>query len=418
MRKIIYLLILILILILSLSNITLATQNLEIKISNSEIIKDNNFKIYVNIGDIQVASYKLNINYDNTKVEYINGPENTNNVENKIISVWFDETGGSNTKTNQEIAVFEFKAKEVGNIDFNIESEFFDKNGNEIEINNTHISAKVVEENNEVLKSVEIQGEDNNSLLKSMRLDKEGIIPEFSPEIKDYYFIADTSINNLEVTAIPEATNAQVNIIGNNNLKDGINKIEIEVTSRDGTNKSVYNINVTKTNDREAANANLEMLAIEYVTLEPLFDTNILNYKASVSNDFTDLNVLAVPENVNGKVEIQGNKDLKVGDNTVTVNITAPNNITIKKYEIIVHKRTEEEDKNFEEEQKINVEKLNEIIEEKDSQFLSNEEKIENNKKVLLIIISLVIAIGILIFIIQKLKNNVKKYSSFKQNDN
>lgn len=418
MRKIISLLILMLILILSLSNITLATQNLEIKISNSEIIKDNNFKIYVNIGDIQVASYKLNINYDNTKVEYIDGPENTNNSENKIISVWFDETGGNNPKTNQEIAVFEFKAKEVGNIDFNIESEFFDKNGNEIEINNTHISAKVVEENNEVLKSVEIQGEDNNSLLKIMRLDKEGIIPEFSPEIKDYYFIADTSINNLEVIAIPEATNAQVKITGNNNLKDGINKIEIEVTSRDGTNKSVYNINVTKTDDQEAANANLEMLAIEYVTLEPLFDTNILNYKASVSNDFTDLNVLAVPENVNGKVEIQGNKDLQVGDNTVTVNITAPNNITIKKYEIIVHKRTEEEDKNFEEEQKINVEKLNEIIEEKDSQFLSNEEKIENNKKVLLIIISLVIAIGILIFIIQKLKNNVKKYSSFKQNDN
>ena len=67
-----------------------------------------------------------------------------------------------------------------------------------------------------------------------MRLDKEGIIPEFSPEIKDYYFIADTSINNLEVTAIPEATNAQVNIIGNNNLKGGINKIEID------KNKNIY----------------------------------------------------------------------------------------------------------------------------------------------------------------------------------
>lgn len=413
MKKIIYLLIITLIFILILSINTLAAENLKIQISNSEIIKDNNFKIYINIGNIQVASYKLNINYDNTKVAYINGPENTNNLENEIISVWFDETGGNNTKVNQEIAVFEFKAKEVGNIDFNIESEFFDKNGNEIEINNTHINAKIVEENSENAKNSQIQGEDNNSLLKIMRLDKEGIIPEFSPEIKEYYFIADTSINNLEVTAIPEATNAQVNITGNDNLKDGINKIGIEVTSRDGTSKSIYTINVTKTDDKEAANANLEMLAIENVTLEPLFDINILNYKANVSNEFTDLNVLAVPENVNGKIEIQGNRNLQVGDNTVIVNVTAPNNITIKKYEIIVHKRTEEENKNFEEEQKVNAERLNSILDEQNQDEINGN---ENNNKVnkyvvnsIYIILGIIASIGIISWIIVKLKKKSKK---------
>ena len=249
-----------------------------------------------------------------------------------------------------------------------------------------------------------------------MRLDKEGVIPEFSPEIKDYYFIADTSINNLEVTAIPEATNAQVNITGNNDLKDGINKIEIEVTSRDGTSKSIYTINVTKTDDREAANANLEMLAIEYVTLEPIFDTNILNYKASISNDFTDLNILAVPENVNGKIEIQGNKDLQVGDNTVTVNVTAPNNITIKKYEIIVHKRTEEEDKNFEKEQKINVEKLNNILDEQNQEIINNGgnnnnyENSTNIARIVYIIIGIIVIIVIVVWSILKFrkKNKVK----------
>ena len=413
MKKIMYLLIITLIFILILSINTLAAENLKIQISNSEIIKDNNFKIYINIGNIQVASYKLDINYDNTKVEYINGPENTNNLENKIISVWFDETGGNNTKVNQEIAVFEFKAKEIGNIDFNIESEFFDKNGNEIEINNTHINAKIVEENSENAKNSQIQGEDNNSLLKIMRLDKEGIIPEFSPEIKDYYFIADTSINNLEVTAIPETTNAQVNITGNNNLKDGINKIEIQVTSRDRTSKSIYTINVTKTGDKEAANANLEMLAIENVILEPLFDTNILNYKANVSNDFTDLNVLAVPENVNGKIEIQGNRNLKIGDNTVIVNVTAPNNITIKKYEIIVHKRTEEEDKNFEEEQKVNAEKLNSILDEQNQDEINgNENNNGVNKNIaenIYIILGIIASIGIISWIIIKLKKKSKK---------
>ena len=409
MKKIIYfsIVVLILIFILSISNNTLASENLEIKISSFEIIKDENFKIYINIGNIEVASYLLNINYDDNKVEYVNGPENTNKLDNRIISIWFDETGGNSPKINQEIAVFEFKAKEIGNIDFNIEGEFFDKNGNEIKINNQHINAKIVETNNEVLKNTQIQGEDNNSLLKIMRLDKEGIIPEFSPEIKDYYFIADSTINNLEVVAIPEATNAKVNIKGNKNLKNGINKIEIEVTSRDGNSKNIYTINVSKTDDIETANTNLETLAIEYVTLEPLFDTNVLNYKASVSNSFNDLNILAVPENINAKIEINGNKNLQIGDNLVTINVIAPDNFTEKVYKIIVHRRTEEEDKIFEDEQNINVEKLNSILEEQEINNDNDDMNGTNNSNVLYIVFGIIgglCIIGIISLIVFKFR--------------
>ena len=409
MKKIIYfsIVVLILIFILSISNNTLASENLEIKISSFEIIKDENFKIYINIGNIEEASYLLNINYDDNKVEYVNGPENTNKLDNRIISIWFDETGGNSPKINQEIAVFEFKAKEIGNIDFNIEGEFFDKNGNEIKINNQHINAKIVETNNEVLKNTQIQGEDNNSLLKIMRLDKEGIIPEFSPEIKDYYFIADSTINNLEVVAIPEATNAKVNIKGNKNLKNGINKIEIEVTSRDGNSKNIYTINVSKTDDIETANTNLETLAIEYVTLEPLFDTNVLNYKASVSNSFNDLNILAVPENINAKIEINGNKNLQIGDNLVTINVIAPDNFTEKVYKIIVHRRTEEEDKIFEDEQNINVEKLNSILEEQEINNNNDDMNGTNNSNVLYIVFGIIgglCIIGIISLIVFKFR--------------
>ena len=413
MKKIIYfsIVVLIFIFILSISNNTLASENLEIKISSFEVIKDENFKIYINIENIEVASYLLNINYDDNKAEYVNGPENTNKLDNRIISIWFDKTGGNSPKINQEIAVFEFKAKEIGNIDFNIEGEFFDKNGNEIKINNQHINAKIVETNNEVLKNTQIQGEDNNSLLKIMRLDKEGIIPEFSPEIKDYYFIADSTINNLEVVAIPEATNAKVNINGNKNLKNGINKIEIEVTSRDGSSKNVYTINVTKTDNIEAANTNLETLAIEYVTLEPLFDTNVLNYKASISNSFNNLNILAVPENINAKIEINGNKNLQIGDNLVNINVIAPNNFTEKVYKIIVHKRTEEEDKVFEDEQNINVEKLNSILEEQEINNNNDEDmNYTNNSNVLYIVfgvIGVLCIIGIVSLMVFKFRKKI-----------
>ena len=427
MKKVISIILIFIIVILlniSISNKSLAAENLTIKTDNQTIIKDENFKINIDIGNIEVASYTLYIYFDNSKLEYISGPENTNVVNNKIINIWYDKTGGKNAKKNQEIATFEFKAKETGATSLNLIAEFYDSNGNRINANNTNedttninnssLQVNIIEQQENNITTNTITGEDNNSQLKVMRLDKEGIVPEFSPNIKGYYFITDLNTNNLEVTAIPEATNAKVQISGNNNLVEGLNQILIEVTSRDNTSKSVYTINVTKTSNKESANANLETLAIENVMLEPIFDTNILNYNANVSNETTNLNVFAVPENFDGKVELTGKDDLKEGDNIVRVRVTATNGYSYKDYIVNVHRRTQEEDKTFDEEQKANSEKLNNIIEEKGLEFLSNEQetanqeenknKQTNNYRTIFIVLGLIAVVGIEIFVISKIK--------------
>ena len=430
MKKVISIILIFIIVILlntSISNISLATESLTIKTDNQTIQKNENFKIYINIGSISVASYTLNIYFDNDKLEYISGPENTNVVNNRIINIWYDKTGGNNTRQNQDIATFEFKAKETGVANFNLTGELYDSNGSRINIDNTNenpvnfsklsLQINIIEQEENSIELNTIAGENNNSLLKVMRLDKEGLIPEFSPDIKDYYFIVDLDTNNLEVTAIPEATNANVQISGNQDLKEGINTILIKVTSRDNTSKSIYTINVTKTGDKEAANSNLETLAIENVMLEPIFDVNILNYKASVSNNTENLNVFAVSENINGKVEVTGKDDLKEGDNLVRVRVTAHNGYSFKDYIVNVHRRTKEEDKIFEEEQNSNSEKLNNLIDEKGLKFLSNEqeatneEENKNNQKnsyrTILIVFGLIVVVGVEIFVI--LKNKTKK---------
>ncbi len=427
MKKVISIILIFIIVIslsISISNISLATENLTIKTDNQTIQKNENFKIYINIGNIKVASYTLNIYFDNDKLEYISGPKNTNVVNNRIINVWYDQTGGKNTRQNQDIAVFEFKAKETGVVNFNLTGEFYDSNGSRINTNNTNenptnisnssLQINIIEKQENNIEPNAITGEDNNSLLKIMRLDKEGLIPEFSPDIKDYYFIADLDTNNLEVTAIPEATNANVQISGNQGLKEGLNTILIEVTSRDNTSKSVYTINATKTRDKEAANSNLETLAIENVMLEPIFDVSILNYKASVPNSTENLNVFAVPENINGKVEITGKENLKEGDNLVKVRVTASNGYSFKDYIVNVHRRTQEEDKIFEEEQIANSEKLNSIIDEKGLEFFSNEQEVENeeenknnqiiNYRTNFIVLGLILVVGVEIFVIKKKK--------------
>ena len=416
MKKVLTLIMLFIIIIVNLPIYSLAEDNLKINTDKENINLNENFKIYVNIGNIDVASYTLNIYFDNTKVEYISGSDNTNVINNRIINIWYDETGGKNTKNNQEIAVFEFKAKETGTASFYLSGELFDNNANKIQVNNSYTKINISEENKNTRTSENIK-QTNNSMLKIMRLDKEGIIPEFSPDIQEYYFTTDLSTNSLNITAIPEAENSKVSITGNENLKEGLNKILIEVTSSDNTSKSVYVINATKTDNKKAANANLETLAIENIELEPIFETNILNYKASVANDVKSINVFAVPEKIEGKVEISGNTEIKEGDNNVTIKVIAPNGYTYKNYIINVHRRTKEEDVKLEEEQKANKEQLNEILEEKGIEFLSTEQEIENNvenknyekdnKRVIIIGFVIVIVVGM--FIIYKMKNKNKK---------
>lgn len=399
----------ILLTIINIANISIAIENLILSTENENVNINESFKIYVNIGEIKTASYTLNIYFDNSKVEYLSGSENTNVVNNRIINIWYDKNGGEKTKSNEQIAVFEFKAKEIGTTSFYLNGEFFDSKGNSINVNNAYLKINIVEEQNNK-KINEIEGEDNNSLLKIMRLDKEGLIPEFSPNIKEYYFITDLNTNSLDVTTIPQATNANINITGNKNLKEGLNKILIQVTSRDNSNKSIYTINVTKTNDEKAANTNLEMLAIENITLEPIFDTNILNYNASVSNDTKNLNIFAVPENINGKVEIAKKDELVEGNNIVIVKVTAPNGYSYKNYIINVYKRSTEEDKKLEEEKKENTEKLNTILSEQGTELEKSYKKEENteeknNMKVIYIITALILIISIEIFVIKMIKN-------------
>ena len=419
-RKIFYIF-LILILSSSFQAFSLAEnneENLILKIENDkkEVYLDETFKIYIDIGNISVSAYTLNLYFDNSKLEYAEGPENTNILNNRIITIWYDEKGGINPKENEQIAEFTFRAIEEGNINFNLSGEFFDKDGNVLNVNEANIQLKIkgIEESkDDNQEEKEDLTTSNDSSLKILRLSEEGIVPEFLPDIKDYYFVTNKDFTNLNITAIPNNSDANVRINGNDNLNEGINKITIDVISKDKTSKSTYTINLTKTKNVEDANANLETLAIENVLLEPIFDTNTLNYKASVSNNIENLNIFAVPENTNGKVEIEGGSNLKEGTNIVNIKVTAPNGFSFRNYQVIIHRRTLEEDEEYKEEQEASAKKLSTILEEQENieniKEENNKEEAEENKKndvikKVIIVIGLMIIVTTEIIVIKKRK--------------
>ncbi len=84
-------------------------------------------------------------------------------------------------------------------------------------------------------------------------------------------------------------------------------------------------------------NANLSSLTIDGVELEPAFDKIITEYTATVGSEVDDLEVKTKTENSKAKVSVVGNKDLKAGENEITIRVTAQD-ATIKNYIVKVTK--------------------------------------------------------------------------------
>lgn len=398
----------------NISIITLAVKNenldsVYLQATNTEIENGEEFSFTINLANIDVAAFDIQIYFNNELLEYVSGPENTNVSGSKIITVWYDETGGEHPKQNCELVKYTFKAKEIENEYIAIQGEFYNAEG--VQVQSFTDGIEIIANEETQTETIEISEESgvtsNNSKLKNLRLNHEGMTPVFSPDITEYYFLTE-DLSQLEVTAIPENTNANVTINGNTDFKEGINTIVIEVTSPDKTSKTQYVISVTKTKDLEKANANLETLAIENVMIEPEFANDIYQYHTIVSNTTENLNILAIPERQNAKVEVFGGENLQYGNNVVNIQVTAENRYTIKQYRVNVYRRSEEEQKIADEEQQLNIQKLNAILEEKEGeeeQNASNKSIIENIEENLwFVIIYIIFSIAIIVVVIYRIK--------------
>lgn len=387
--------------------------NVYLTSNKSTIRKGEEVEISINIENNKICAYDLNLYFDTNKFEYIKEDELSNLKDDHIISLWYDDTGGSNPKTGI-IKTFKFRAKEDGTGYFIVNGNFYNRNGQKINTSFKETSVEIKENiKQERITKEGTETNQSNSSLQSLNLDIEGITPEFKSDVYKYYLTVPTSINNILVTVTPSNKDANVTVTGNTNLKNGLNVININVTSVDNTNTTNYEIYVTKTDDKDSTNTNLETLAIENTLLNNIFDNSITNYNIEVGNKVDSLNILAIPEDESASVEISKSNTLQEGNNIIKVTVIAKNGFSKKEYIINVYKRNEKEEQVYNKEQEDNKNKLNNIyetektsneqIKEQQNQeevIIENKETQENKTtksiKDIVIIISLLILILII----------------------
>ena len=392
------------------------SSNLQIIEDKNELIVGEEGSLTIKLPSTNIASFTLEIYYNHDNLDYVSGPEISNETENRIIYTWTD----SQAKGQNNIAVgpFTFRALAGSLAQINVIGEFYDEKGNEVVINPQNFTWNISEEVQ--TQNVEGNFDKASANLDILRLSHEGISPQFDTNVTEYYITVDKSVDTLDVEAIPENPKAKVEVSGSGKMILGKNAITIKVTSEDGTQSKTYTIYVTKTDDIEKANANLETLAIRQGTLIPEFsDVQYTEYRVEIDNSIETIDILAIPQNQNANVTIQKDDVMRIGDNKILINVTAEDGITNKKYEVTVHRRTEEEQKVYEKEQQEQIGKaeklmaiVNNISDNNNELNQENvldevEEKTETKEKnnVIIIIIACILVVLIVFLIIKKSKN-------------
>lgn len=366
-----------------------AAGSIRLSPSKSSVTVGDEFNVSVNLSGASVATLTSRITIDTSKVEYVSGPSNTNFSNGRVIYTWTDPTGGENPKTDGTIATFKFRAKATGTATFSVSGNFYTPDEKPVNpsFSGTSITIKEKEQpkpevpnpptgggttgggsggtsggsiggttsggSNKPSGSTggstnqggsSTQNKSTNANLKELHLSVEGLSPAFQKTITRYNLVVGDDVNQIAVNAIPEDSNAKVSVTGNTNLKIGANEIKITVTAQDGKTTKMYVIEVTKTENPELANANLENLAIENVTLEPEFSADITSYNAVVASTQEAIHILAIPQIEGANVTITGADNIQFGENIITIKVVAKDGVTSKEYTVNLYKTTQEEE--------------------------------------------------------------------------
>lgn len=238
-------------------------------------------------------------------------------------------------------------------------------------------------------------GVGENNLLQSLKINQEGLSPDFSPEKYNYSLFLKDSINSIDIEAISNDKEAKVEVIGNEDLKLGDNEVKITVIPKSGEKKE-YKIIVTKTNNIEASDSYLQNLILENIELTPTFSPEVLDYDGgTVPSKINNILTFASPRQEGATVKITGNEDLKEGENIISVNVTSIDGNTNKEYKIKIEKEKVEETKSNV------VDQVSNINSNEDTSIIN---KITSKSLIAIIVILVCVIILLILIIIKKKK--------------
>lgn len=136
------------------------------------------------------------------------------------------------------------------------------------------------------------------------------------------------------------------NILGSLNTGDKVTRIgkssEWSKVTYNGQTAYISSSYLTTTKPDKSNNKNLKILKVIPSNLSPAFKSSVTEYSMKVGSDVDSIKVDAKAEDSKAKVSVSGNKNLSIGENTITIKVTAEDK-TVRTYKIAVTKEEKEQ---------------------------------------------------------------------------
>ncbi|MHC0039056.1 DUF4073 domain-containing protein [Pseudoneobacillus sp. C159] len=190
-----------------------------------------------------------------------------------------------------------------------------------------------------------------NADLRNLVVSKGVLTPAFAAGTLDYTVDVAHNVSQIELTPVVAEANATVKVNGNAAVSGqavilplvvGVNPISVVVTAQDGTTVKTYTVTIKRA---PSANADLSNLVVSKGALTPAFATGTLNYTVDVAHNVSQIELTPVVAEANATVTVNGNAavsgqavilPLAVGNNPISVVVTAQDGTTVKIYTVTV----------------------------------------------------------------------------------
>lgn len=303
-----------------------------------EIYVGDTFKLNVLVKSENVSDY---INGINALVTTGNNLKLTNVTYNSNLIGTFKDNNlvaaGTDLKNEEVLLTLEFTAIKEGKDSITLSGSIA-KNENIEEFENLTTEVNVIRKIS------------SNNNLSSLKASVGTFDIAFDKDVTVYTLTVPYDTESVILSGSLEDITSTVDGLIEYKLTDDKTTANITVVAEDGTIK-VYTVYIIKEAKPENVatpvtyyySSNNYLKSLEIDGYEITFNKETNEYKITVKNDVTSLDIKAIPEDSRARVEITGNEKFKKGNNTVTITVTAEDGST-REYKITANKESEKKE--------------------------------------------------------------------------
>lgn len=195
----------------------------------------------------------------------------------------------------------------------------------------------------------------------------------FTSSKTSYSVTVPNDVESVEIYASKGQNGQKISGTGVKQLQEGANAVNVVVTAEDGKTTKTYTVNIERKaleenteeqteETQESTTFGLKDLKVEGMELTPEFNTDTYSYTVQLTEDKSSLGLTTIATDEKASIEVNGNEDLKDGENIITIIVKDETGEKTVTYQITVNKTVSNNEKTEATVQNINNSKKKKIL--------------------------------------------------------